>query len=190
MSRSRTTPPLLSGSDVVRISWSGRFRSTVPSRIGKGLRILSFAALGPEQAEAQVSAWEGVFERAGFGRVDVLHLHHLTPMHDAASRCCPERPLVTHLHGTELKMLDRIDRLNAVALALDTSLDQLAVAADAGDLPSDCRLAGTDRELLRQTNLGHYRYGKDWATRLERSARKSPASPASRPTKRPRPFVS
>ena len=26
-----------------------------------------FAALGPEQAEAQVSGWEGVFERAGFG---------------------------------------------------------------------------------------------------------------------------
>ena len=99
-----------------------------------------------------MSAWEGVFERAGFGRVDVLHLHHLTPMHDAAARRFPERPLVTHLHGTELKMLDRIDRLDAVALALDTSLDQLAVAGDAGDLPSDCRLAGTDRELLRQTS--------------------------------------
>ncbi len=132
-----------------------------------------FAALGPEQAEAQVSAWERVFERADFGRVDVLHLHHLTPMHDAASRHCPERPLVTHLHGTELKMLDRIDRLNAVALALDKSLDQLAAAADAGDLPSDRRLAGTDRDLLRQTNLSRYRYGKDWATRLERSARQS-----------------
>ena len=31
-----------------------------------------FAALGPEQAKAQVSAWEGVFERAGFGHVDVI----------------------------------------------------------------------------------------------------------------------
>jgi hypothetical protein len=70
-------------------------------------------------------------------------------------------------------MLDRVDRLDAVALALDTSLDQLAVAADAGGLPSDFRLAGADRELLRQTNLSRYRYGKDWAARLELSARRS-----------------
>ena len=132
-----------------------------------------FAALSAEQAEAQVSAWEGVFERAGFGRVDVLHLHHLTPMHDAAARRFPERPLVTHLHGTELKMLDRIDRLDAVALALDTSLDQLAVAGDAGSLLSDCRLAGADRVLLRQTRLSRYRYGKAWAARLRASARAS-----------------
>jgi hypothetical protein len=70
-------------------------------------------------------------------------------------------------------MLDRVDRLDAVALALDTSLHQLAVAADAGGLPSDFRLAGADRELLRQTNLSRYRYGKDWAARLELSARRS-----------------
>jgi D-inositol-3-phosphate glycosyltransferase len=72
-----------------------------------------FAALGPEQAEAQVSAWEGVLERAGFGGVDLMHLHHLTPMHEAVARLWPGRPLVTHLHGTELKMLDTIERLDA-----------------------------------------------------------------------------
>ena len=31
-----------------------------------------FAALGPEQAELQVSAWEGVLEGAGFGDADVI----------------------------------------------------------------------------------------------------------------------
>jgi D-inositol-3-phosphate glycosyltransferase len=132
-----------------------------------------FAALDPEQAEAQVSAWEAMFERAGFRHVDVLHLHHLTPLHDAAARRCPERPVVTHLHGTELKMLDRIDRLDAVAHALDTSLDRLAAIVDAGELLSDCRLTGADRELLRQTTLSRYRYGKAWAARLELSARRS-----------------
>ena len=132
-----------------------------------------FAALDPEQAEAQVSAWEAMFERAGFRHVDVLHLHHLTPLHDAAARRCPERPLVTHLHGTELKMLDRVDRLDAVAHALDMSLDRLAAIVDAGELPSDCRLTGADRELLRQTTLSRYRYGKAWAARLEASARHS-----------------
>ena len=132
-----------------------------------------FAALGPEQAEAQVSAWTGVLERAGFDHVDVLHLHHLTPMHEAAARLCPERPLVTHLHGTELKMLDRIERLDAVAVALDTSLDRLAASVNSSALPSDCHLPETDRKLLRQTNPSRYRYGKDWAARLAVSAHRS-----------------
>ncbi|MGE5273978.1 MAG: glycosyltransferase family 4 protein [Verrucomicrobiota bacterium] len=132
-----------------------------------------FAALGPERAEVQVTAWQAVFERAGFRYVDVLHLHHLTPMHDAVARLCPERPVFTHLHGTELKMLDRIDRLDAVALELGTSLDRLKIAVDSGDFLSDCRLAGADRELLRQTNLNRYRYGEGWAARLELSARRS-----------------
>ena len=132
-----------------------------------------FAALGPEQAKAQVSAWEGVFERAGFGQVDVIHLHHLTPMHEAAARLWPERALVTHLHGTDLKMLDRIGRLDAVAVALDTGLDRLADVVESGGVPQDCRLPETDRELLRQTNLSRYRYGKDWAACLEASARHS-----------------
>ena len=132
-----------------------------------------FAALGPEQAEAQVSAWEGVFERAGFGHVDVIHLHHLTPMHEAAARLWPERALVTHLHGTDLKMLDRVERLDAVAVALDTGLDRLADAVESGEVAPDYHLPETERELLRRTNLSRYRYGKDWASRLEASARHS-----------------
>jgi glycosyltransferase involved in cell wall biosynthesis len=132
-----------------------------------------FTALGPEQVEAQVSAWEGVLERAGFGRVDFIHLHHLTPMHEAVARLWPERPLVTHLHGTDLKMLDRVERLDAVAGTLGTSLDRLVGAAESGEVPSGCRLSEAERELLRQTNLSRYRYGKDWAARLEASARRS-----------------
>ena len=150
-----------------------------------------FAALSAEQAEAQVSAWEGVFERAGFGRVDVLHLHHLTPMHDAAARRFPERPLVTHLHGTELKMLDRIDRLDAVALALDTSLDQLAVAGDAGSLLSDCRLAGADRVLLRQTKSEPVPIREGLGPRASgHLPGQVSASPVSPPPWHPRRFVS
>ena len=131
-----------------------------------------FTALGPEQVEAQVSAWEAVLERAGFGRADVIHLHHLTPMHEAVARLWPERALVTHLHGTDLKMLDRVERLDAVAATLGTSLDRLAGAAESGEMPG-CRLSEAGRELLRQTNLSRYRYGKDWAARLAASARRS-----------------
>lgn len=132
-----------------------------------------FAALASEQVEAQVSAWESVLERAGFGRVDVIHLHHLTPMHEAVSRLWPERALVTHLHGTELKMLAHVERLDAVAAALGTSLDRLAGAAEPGEAPSGRRLPEAERELLRQTNLSRYRHGRDWAARLETFARRS-----------------
>ena len=43
-------------------------------------------------------------------RSRLLHLHHLTPLHDAAARVLPRVPVLTHLHGTELKMLDAIAR--------------------------------------------------------------------------------
>jgi len=132
-----------------------------------------FAALSAEQAEAQVSAWERVLERAGFGGVDVIHLHHLTPMHEAVARLWPERPLVTHLHGTDLKMLARIQRLDAVAVVLGTSLEGLATAGGSGELLSDSRLSDDDRELLQETNVARYRYGKDWAARLEAAAHRS-----------------
>ena len=132
-----------------------------------------FTALDAEQARVQVSAWEEVFERAGFQHVDLIHLHHLTPMHEAASRLCSDRPLVTHLHGTELKMLDRVERLAGVAVALNTCLDRLAAAAESGALAPDRHLPKTERELLRRTNLSRYRYGKEWAARLEASARAS-----------------
>jgi glycosyltransferase involved in cell wall biosynthesis len=34
-----------------------------------------------------------------------VHLHHLTPMHEAVRALWPAVPIVAHLHGTELKML-------------------------------------------------------------------------------------
>jgi glycosyltransferase involved in cell wall biosynthesis len=38
----------------------------------------------------------------------VLHLHHLTPLNAAAACVAPHVPVVGHLHGTELLMLDAI----------------------------------------------------------------------------------
>ena len=39
----------------------------------------------------------------------MLHLHHLTPIHEAAARVAPGVPIVGHLHGTELLMLEAIE---------------------------------------------------------------------------------
>jgi glycosyltransferase involved in cell wall biosynthesis len=67
-----------------------------------------FAALDDEAYEAHVAAWARVLEDAGAAEADVLHLHHLTPIHEAAARVAPDVPVVGHLHGTELLMLERI----------------------------------------------------------------------------------
>jgi glycosyltransferase involved in cell wall biosynthesis len=67
-----------------------------------------FADLGAEAYERQVAAWAEALEQAGAAQADVLHLHHLTPLHEAAARVAPQVPVVGHLHGTELLMLERI----------------------------------------------------------------------------------
>lgn len=68
-----------------------------------------FAALGDAAADRFADAWAAALEEAGAANTDVLHLNHLTPLHAAAARVAPETPLVSHLHGTELLMLERID---------------------------------------------------------------------------------
>ena len=67
-----------------------------------------FAAVADEAYERLVAAWEGVLGDAGAAHADVLHLHHLTPMNEAAARSFPDVPVIGHLHGTELLMLDAI----------------------------------------------------------------------------------
>jgi glycosyltransferase involved in cell wall biosynthesis len=67
-----------------------------------------FAALDDAQYEEHVAAWSRALEQAGAADADVLHLHHLTPIHEAAARVAPGVAIVGHLHGTELLMLERI----------------------------------------------------------------------------------
>ncbi|MBK5231364.1 MAG: glycosyltransferase family 4 protein [Thermoleophilia bacterium] len=67
-----------------------------------------FARLGDEEYSAQVHAWSRAMEKADAAGMDALHLHHLTPMNEAAARVAPDVPVFSHLHGTELAMLERI----------------------------------------------------------------------------------
>jgi glycosyltransferase involved in cell wall biosynthesis len=78
-------------------------RDGVPDRI--------FTSLPAELAQLQDAAWSAALETARMGDVDVAHLHHVTPMQVALHRVAPDVPLVTHLHGTDLKMLERIEAL-------------------------------------------------------------------------------
>ncbi len=129
-----------------------------------------FAALDPMQTETQIEAWEHVFDEADLGRSDVIHLHHLTPMHDAVVRAFPDRPLVTHLHGTDLKMIDRIERLDDASRRLGMDLAGLAQVAADGVLPSLDVLPEAERELINSTRIGQYRYGIAWVERMRTDA--------------------
>jgi glycosyltransferase involved in cell wall biosynthesis len=68
-----------------------------------------FAAVGDAAHGRLVAAWIDVLARAGAGRADLLHLHHLTPANEAAARAFPLLPVLGHLHGTELAMLRMIE---------------------------------------------------------------------------------
>jgi glycosyltransferase involved in cell wall biosynthesis len=67
-----------------------------------------FARVDDATYEHHVATWAEALERAGAAEADVLHLHHLTPIHEAAARVAPHVPVVGHLHGTELLMLEEI----------------------------------------------------------------------------------
>jgi glycosyltransferase involved in cell wall biosynthesis len=69
----------------------------VPDRIFVGLDDAAF--------HRQVESWTRFFAAGAIERPDVVHLHHLTPMHDAIRNVWPDVPVITHLHGTELKMM-------------------------------------------------------------------------------------
>src|SRR3954463_7566966 len=71
-----------------------------------------FASLDDRALRRQVDAWARALADAGAAEADVLHLHHLTPLNEAARRVAPEVPVVGHLHGTELLMLERVAENN------------------------------------------------------------------------------
>jgi glycosyltransferase involved in cell wall biosynthesis len=55
--------------------------------------------------DRQVASWTRFLASCNAAPPDVAHLHHLTPMHEAVRAVWPDVPIITHLHGTELKML-------------------------------------------------------------------------------------
>ncbi|MGN6588082.1 MAG: glycosyltransferase family 4 protein [Solirubrobacterales bacterium] len=67
------------------------------------------ARLGPEELELQVEAWAAAMNEATSGGIDLLYLHHLTPLNEAAAQVLPQVPVIGHVHGTELLMLEEIE---------------------------------------------------------------------------------
>ena len=83
------------------------FQPSYEERPGAPDRV--YACVDDGAYERLVAAWGRELAAAGAAEADVLHLHHLTPMNEAAERSFPHLPRVGHLHGTELLMLGAID---------------------------------------------------------------------------------
>jgi hypothetical protein len=83
------------------------FHPSYEDRPGAPDRVL--AALGDDVYAHLVEEWTRILAAPGvLDDVEVAHLHHLTPVHEALDRVRPHLPVVPHLHGTELLMLDRL----------------------------------------------------------------------------------
>lgn len=85
---------------------TGPIHGSYEDRPGAPDRVL--ASLDDAAFELQVEAWSEAIAAAAEPTVDVLYLHHLTPLNEAAARVLPQVPVVGHVHGTELLMLERI----------------------------------------------------------------------------------
>ncbi len=140
-------------------------RPGVPDRL--------FAAVSPELGDGLTAAWARLIERSGLAAPEVLHLHHLTPLQEAFSGQFPDTPLVTHLHGTDLKMIDRAERLTRVAEDLGTDLAGMADRAAAGRAPAPAELPEDERGLAAETRWEQWRYGAQWLRRLRGAAGRS-----------------
>ncbi len=138
-------------------------RPDVPDRI--------FGAVEPRLGEHLAAAWQPLLAAAAEGHdPEVLHLHHLTPIHEAALRRLGGTPVVTHLHGTELKMIDRAGALASLARALGTDLPGMADRAERGDLPRADALAPEHHDLYVGTRWQSWRHAPHWIAEMRRWA--------------------
>ena len=109
-----------------------------------GVPDIFLANVSPAMADRQVSAWRGLFSLEE-KEPDIVHLHHLTPMHDAAFDLWSRAKVVTHLHGTELKMIGTIQETSGLRFG-KWWIDRMRTNAGRSDLlitvsPHDRNLA-------------------------------------------------
>jgi len=138
-------------------------------RVGAPDRL--FASLDDRAVGRQVVAWQRLFAGGGAGEAAIAHLHHLTPQHEALAQGAPTLPVVAHLHGTELKMLDGIRRRRELAVRLGTDLKGMAAGAARGR--AETPLTDAERELFQTTRWEAWRHGEACEARLQADARRA-----------------
>ncbi len=136
-----------------------------------GVPDVVLASVRPELAGQLSAVWRSRMRAAGADHAQVFHLHHLTPQLDAAHRWWPEVPLIVHLHGTELKLIEAIAARVVLAQVLGETLATMpaAVAAMEGSTAGH-DLDAAQSEMLRTTRWESWRHGQFWSDHLKRQA--------------------
>ncbi|MGW4250677.1 glycosyltransferase family 4 protein [Streptomyces californicus] len=137
-----------------------------------------FAAVAPQTADAIEGYWHRHLTAHRAGATGVLHLHHLTPLHSIARR--HEVPVVTTLHGTELKFLANAQRRLLLADALGLSVAELGqqyLAAPRATVRRISQTAGApeldDAQALLTDRWHMWTHAQHWVDRLRSYAHAS-----------------
>lgn len=138
-------------------------RTGVPDRI--------FTAVSPALADHLTTSWRVLLEESDLGETDIFHLHHLTPQYAAVAQLWPDTPIIGHLHGTELKMIEHIIARREVARLLGFDLANTAGIESQENSRAAIRMSPEQREIFRTTNWQQWRYGDFWEARLREYAR-------------------
>jgi D-inositol-3-phosphate glycosyltransferase len=126
-----------------------------------------FASVDPKTADYLESRWEDLLRSCVSTPPDLFHIHHLSPLQSAARASFPEVPLIGHIHGTELNMLD--DIRNRKRIASEVGLD---LGRDADEIADKVerhlnRFDEGMQQIARTTRWPCWRYGTFWEQRLQ-----------------------
>lgn len=137
-------------------------RSGAPDRI--------FTAVSPALAGHLTDSWRVLFESSDLEKTDIFHLHHLTPQFSAVAQLWPDTPIIGHLHGTELKMIEHIIARREVARLLGYELANTAGIEAQKDARTATSMSAAQGEIFRTTNWRQWRHGDFWEARLREYA--------------------
>ena len=133
-------------------------RPNAPDRI--------FTAVSPALSDHLTAAWRELLDVPDVAASDLFHLHHLTPQHAAVAHLWPEKPIIGHLHGTEMKMIENIQSRREIARTLGADL---AIISDREWEPRqlvDAGLRPDQIEIFETTNWDNWRYGDFWESQM------------------------
>ncbi|MFC5719172.1 glycosyltransferase family 4 protein [Streptomyces gamaensis] len=137
-----------------------------------------FSAVPPLDADGLTRAWTRHLAAHRSTDTDLVHLHHLSHLQTSVRAAYPNTPVVTTLHGTELKLIDGMARRVNLAQRLGISLRDLARLlhtdnphrrAEAQRFATAAALDAADTELLTITAWQKWLYSPYWLTRLRQA---------------------
>jgi glycosyltransferase involved in cell wall biosynthesis len=137
-------------------------------------------AVAPATYRHLTSAWHQHLALHRSPRPDVLHLHHLSHLQQAATRAYPGTARLTTLHGTDLKLLQQAHEVRALAAKAHTTPTRLADhlptepldrTAALTALAAEHGLSPQDAAQLRTTDWRLWRHTGSWITAMERWSR-------------------